>query len=27
MDQALSFSGPFLDLTAPPRKGSAKKAT
>lgn len=24
MDQALSFSGPFLDLTTPPRKGSAK---
>jgi hypothetical protein len=25
MDQALSFSGPFLDITAPPRKGSPKK--
>jgi hypothetical protein len=24
MDQALSFSGPFLDLTTPSRKGSAK---
>ena len=26
MDQALSFSGPFLDITAAPRKGSAKKS-
>jgi hypothetical protein len=25
MDQALSFSGPFLDITAPPHKGSPKK--
>jgi hypothetical protein len=24
MDEALSFTGPFLDVTAPHRKGSAK---
>jgi hypothetical protein len=24
MDEALSFTGPFLDVTAPQRKGSAK---